>query len=359
MRLLCSLLMLPGSTALLLLFAWQPIAWQYAGMAWMTLLVTFALIPLVDALIGAPRAAQMRLQGAAARWLPRLHLPLQAVLLVWAAAQSQALGAGDLLALSLAVGTVTGGLGITLAHELGHRASPLDRTLARVLLCMVGYGQFQVEHIRGHHVRVATEADPASAPRGMHVYRFALRSVVGTWRHAWTLEAMRLRHLGLPARHWRNEVLTSQLLSIALLCTLLATFGWQAGVLWLLQAAWAVFLLESVNYIEHYGLRRVPDPARRGLPERVRPEHSWNADWALSNALLFNLQRHSDHHAHMNKPWETLETHADAPQLPAGYPAMLPLAWVPPLWHAVMDARLDRWQQQRAQTQAQTHRPTA
>ncbi len=333
------------SALLLVLYAWQPIFWQNAGMAWMTVVVTFVLIPLADALIGAPRSALPTVPDVAARWLPRAQVPLQITLLLWASAQAPHLSTGDLLALSVAVGTVTGGLGITLAHEMGHRASRLDRACARVLLCMVGYGQFQVEHIRGHHVRVATAADPASAPRGMGVWHFVLRSVAGTWRHAWTLEAMRLRHRGLGALHWRNEVLTSNLLSLVLLGALVAGFGVQAGVLWVVQAICAAFLLESVNYVEHYGLRRAP--AAAGY-ERVQPAHSWNADWALSNALLFNLQRHSDHHARMNQPWQALVTRDDAPQLPAGYPAMLPLAWVPPLWRRVMDARLDRWQRERA-----------
>lgn len=329
---------------LLVLFAWQPIAWQQAGLPWMTLVVTFVLIPLADHCIGAPRQAVPHAQTAWARWLPRAHLPLQAVLIGWACTVAPGLAPLGVLTLGLAVGTVTGGLGITLAHELGHRAGRLDRAIARLLLWMVGYGHFQVEHIRGHHVRVATDADPASAPRGMGVYRFVARSLWGSWRHAWALEAMRLRHQGRSAWHWRNEVLASNLLSLVLLVAVTLAWGPAAGALWLVQAAWAVFLLESVNYIEHYGLRRarVPGAHTAGF-EPVRPEHSWNADFALSNALLFNLQRHSDHHARMNKPWETLATHDDAPQMPAGYPAMLPLAWVPPLWHAVMDARLDRW----------------
>ncbi|MGZ8274719.1 MAG: alkane 1-monooxygenase, partial [Burkholderiaceae bacterium] len=244
---------------------------------------------------------------------------------------------GQLIVFAVAVGTVTGGIGITIAHELGHRASRLDRAIAKALLVSVAYGHFFVEHVRGHHVRVATPEDPATAPRGMSVYRFIVRSVVGSFAHAWRLEGMRLHRTGRSAWHFSNWVLTGSLLWVALLGAAWWAAGANAALLFALQSVWAFVLLEIINYVEHYGLQR-----RRvdGRYEPVREGHSWNADFTVSNWVLFNLQLHSDHHAHMNKPFEQLRTIATAPQLPAGYPAMVLLALVPPLWFAVMDSRV-------------------
>jgi alkane 1-monooxygenase len=318
----------------LVFFVLSPLRWLELGMPWLTLVITFLLIPLVDHAVGAPRPGSVRAAPALARWIPRLQLPLQALLLWQAALLAPTLAGPQLVLFALAVGVVTGGMGITIAHELGHRAAPLDRAIAKALLVSVGYGAFFVEHVRGHHVRVATPDDPATAPRGMTVYRFIVRSVLGSVAHAWQLEAMRLARAGHPPWHPANWVLTSSALSAALI----AGFGGAAAaLLFIVQAAVAVALLEIINYIEHYGLQR-----RRidGRYEAVRPEHSWNADFVVSNWVLFNLQLHSDHHAHMQRPYEALRTMPRAPQLPAGYPAMVLLALAPPLWFAVMHPRL-------------------
>ncbi len=247
------------------------------------------------------------------------------------------LGRSELIVFGLAVGTVTGGIGITVAHELGHRSAWLDRAIAKALLVPVLYGHFFVEHVRGHHVRAATPADPATAPRGMNVYRFILRSVAGGFAHACSLEAMRLRRSGRSAWHPTNWVLGGTAMSGAVLGAAAWAGGVPALALMVLQAAAAVVLLEIVNYIEHYGLQRRRFGTRY---EPVQPRHSWNADFAVSNWLLFNLQLHSDHHAHMQRPCEALRTMPEAPQLPAGYPAMVVAALIPPLWFALIEPRL-------------------
>jgi alkane 1-monooxygenase len=319
-------------------FTLQPLHWVAVGAPWVSIAVAFVAIPLLDAWIGAPRRTSTpRGPIPLVRWIPRLQLPLQAALLIGAVAAAPRLALGELIVFALAVGTATGGLGITIAHELGHRSSRLDRAIAKALLVSVCYGHFFVEHIRGHHVRVATPDDPATAPRGMSVYRFIPRSVIGSFLHAWRLEAMRLERLRRPAWHPSNWVLTGSILSLGLLALSAAAVGANGALVFAVQSLWAFALLEIINYIEHYGLQR-----RRtgGRYEPVREEHSWNADFALSNWMLFNLQLHSDHHAHMNRPFEELRTVADAPQLPAGYPAMVLLALVPPLWSTVMDRRI-------------------
>jgi len=319
-------------------FTLMPLHWVEIGAPWAPVAVAFVAIPLIDALVGRPR----RDDGwpppiPFVRWIPRLQLPLQAALLIGAVRLAPELPMSQLLVFALAVGTVTGGMGITIAHELGHRSSRLDRTIARALLVSVAYGHFFVEHVRGHHVRVATPDDPATALRGMSVYRFIPRSVIGSFRHAWRLERMRLERRGRSAWHPSNWVLSGSLVSAGLLALAWRVSGPQGALLFGVQAVWAFVLLEIINYVEHYGLlRRRVD----GRYEPVREEHSWNADFAVSNWVLFNLQLHSDHHAHMNRPFEQLRTVANAPQLPAGYPTMVLLALLPPLWFAVMDPRV-------------------
>jgi alkane 1-monooxygenase len=322
------------------LFALLPWYGTATGRPWLSLAVTFLVLPLLDAWVGhpSPGRATVDLPRELAGWLPRLHVPLQAALLGLALWLLPSLSPPAQVLLALTVGTVTGGIGITVAHELGHRASRLDRVLARLLLVSVGYGHFHVEHNRGHHVRVATPNDPASAPRGMTVYRFIVRSVIGGFLHAWRLEAMRLAARRRSALHPTNWVLTGTLLWLGLVMAAGVGLGFAAALFMVGQALCAVGLLEIVNYIEHYGLQR--RRLANGRLEPVAPHHSWNADFTISNWLLFNLQLHSDHHAHVQRPFEALRTMPQAPQLPAGYPALVLVALLPPLWFALMDRRV-------------------
>jgi alkane 1-monooxygenase len=247
------------------------------------------------------------------------------------------------IGLLLSLGVITGGVGITVAHELGHKRSRLDQMLARVLLISVGYLHFLVEHNRGHHARVATRDDPASARFGETFYRFYPRTVVGSWRSAWDLEAERLHRLGLGFWHPRNQMLWAILgpLLLAAGCFLVA--GSLGLILFVGQAIVAFSLLELVNYIEHYGLER--RPRGDGFYEKVDIHHSWNASESLTNYLLFNLQRHSHHHAHSITPYQALRHFDESPQLPTGYAGMILLALIPPLWKWVMDPRTRHYRQ--------------
>ena len=332
--------MLMTALAVLLLgfFAVMPLVGLHVGAPWISLAISFLLIPLLDAWVGRPKSHTVPPPPIPmVRWIPRLQLPLQAALLVAAVAAAPELEWGMLVVFALAVGSVTGALGITIAHELGHRASRLDRAIAKALLVSVCDGTFYVEHIRGHHVRVGTPDDPATAPRGMSAYRFIVRSVVGSFMHAWRLEAMRLAQRGRSPWHPANWALTGTLLSLGLLAVCWFVAGAKGAALFVLQAAWAIVLLETINYIEHYGLaRRCVD----GRYEPVRAAHSWDANFIVSNWVLFNLQLHADHHEHVRKPFDELRAVNDAPQLPAGYPAMVLAAWLPPLWFALMDPRI-------------------
>jgi alkane 1-monooxygenase len=239
----------------------------------------------------------------------------------------------------LAVGMTTGGQGITFAHELGHSKSRADRALGWLLMASVTYAHFMVEHYRGHHVRVATDDDPASARAGEALWRFLPRTLVDSWRSAWRLEAQRL------AQHrigWvRSPLLWATLAQAAWLVAVGALWGASALVFWLVQSVHAVVLLETINYIEHYGLRRAT--LASGRPEPFGMQHAWNADHLIGNCLLANLQRHADHHLHPSKPYATLEP-LPGPQLPTGYAGSIMLASIPPLWFRVMHPRLGAYQ---------------
>jgi alkane 1-monooxygenase len=266
----------------------------------------------------------------------RLYVPLQLALI--AAGLHSALSASwpTIFGMAFAVGFVTGAQGITFAHELGHGRRRADRALAWILMGSVAYPQFMVEHYRGHHVRAATWDDPASARSGESLWRFLPRTLAGNFTGAWRLEAARLaRH---RASWWTSPLAWWTAAAVAFAGGLAAAGLWKLFAFWVLQCLFAIWLLESVNYIEHYGLQR--RTGADGRPESFGAAHAWNADHLLSNSLLANLQRHSDHHMHAWKPFPELEALPAAPQLPTGYSGAILLAAVPPLWFRVMHARL-------------------
>jgi alkane 1-monooxygenase len=246
-----------------------------------------------------------------------------------------------------------GGSIINVAHELGHRSSRVAQIHAKLALVSVSYGQFFIEHNRGHHVHVATPHDPATARRGQSVYAFWWQSITGGYRSAWQIEAGLLARKGQRVWSRHNELLRLTLAPAGLLLLLTAGFSvWLGAVAWIIpvffvrQSVMAILLLESVNYIEHYGIVRAETGrAANGSVryERVNPLHSWNASQLISNLVLFQLQRHSDHHAYASRPYQVLRHFDESPQLPFGYPLMIIISLVPPLWFRLMDARLDRW----------------
>lgn len=296
----------------------------------------FVLLERVPALMRSPAASR---PWAWHLWCLRVHVPLQFGLLALGCAivgrlSLSAESVAQVLALGLAVGWITGSQGITYAHELGHRRSPLDRALAWALMGSVLYAHFMVEHYRGHHVRAATAHDPASAERGESLWRFLPRTVVGGWRSAWALERAHLLRL---RRGWARSLLLWMLLAQPLGLLLLLVWGGPLVLLfWAVQAAMAVLLLEAINYVEHYGLRRA---VVAGRLEPFGVQHAWNADHLLTNCVLANLQRHSDHHLHPSRPYEALQP-LQGPQLPTGYAGCVLLALVPPLWFRLMHRRM-------------------
>jgi alkane 1-monooxygenase len=329
--------------------SWLAVLATGLGVFWWTVpILAFVVIPLVDHLVGpdSENPADSVLAWLETdrfyRWATYLYLPNQYLSLafacwLWSGGGWLTMSLVDKVGLMATVGLV-GGLAINAAHDLGHTRERSERRLSKIALAQTCYGHFYVEHNRGHHVRVATAEDPASARFGESLYAFLPRSVAGGLRSAWRLEAARLAGIGKPRWTLNNDILNAWLISTALFTVLSVWFG--PGVLpWLIAQAIVGFsLLETVNYMEHYGLRRQKLPS--GRYERVRSAHSWNSSTVITNVLLFHLQRHSDHHANPLRPYQVLRNVDDAPQLPSGYSAMLLLAWVPPLWRRVMDPRV-------------------
>lgn len=308
-------------------------------------MVFFVLIPIIDVLAGedgdnpSDSEAEDMQDDRFYRWCTYMFLPVQFVTLLvacwmWAFGS---LSVTDKMGLAVTIGLVAG-TGINAAHELGHRIEEHERWLAKVALMQTFYGHFFVEHNRGHHVRVATPADPASARLGESVWEFLPRSVFGGLRSAWRLEMQRLDRRNINRWSIRNNLLHTWLMSSALFGGLALIFG--AGILpyLVLQAVVGFLLLEMVNYVEHYGLLR--EKNERGRYVRCSPRHSWNSDRLCTNIFLYHLQRHSDHHANPAKRYQTLRTCDEAPQLPVGYATMVMMAAIPPLWRRVMDRRV-------------------
>jgi len=273
------------------------------------------------------------------RWCTYAFIPVQyagLVLACWLWTSGD-LSTVDSIGLAFTMAMVAG-IAINTAHELGHKRASLERWLSKIALAQSGYGHFFIEHNRGHHVRVATPEDPASARLGESFWAFLPRTVAGSLRSSWELEVERLQRCGSSPWTPKNDILNAWAMTLALYVALIAVFGWTVLPYLLIQSVVGASLLEVVNYLEHYGLLR--QKREDGRYERTRPEHSWNSNNVASNVLLYHLQRHSDHHANPTRRYQALRHMDDAPQLPTGYAGMIVLALVPPIWRRVMDRRL-------------------
>lgn len=322
--------------------------WFGDVLTWAAVIFVFGLIPLVEVFLRADstnaddESEAKRRPNRLFDWVLVAMVPVQYAIiagLLWRIAVGGFVE-WELAGAIASVGLCCGGVGINVAHELGHRTSKFEQMLAKMLLLTSLYMHFFIEHNRGHHSRVATDDDPASARRGETLYAFWLRSVIFSFASAWQMEWKLQKRRGFWAWGWRNEMVRFVVLQAAVVVAIGATLGIDAMLAFLGAAAVGILLLETVNYIEHYGLRR----QRRadGKLEPVEPAHSWNSDHPLGRLMLFELSRHSDHHAHPKRPYQLLRSLDDAPQLPTGYPGMMLLSLVPPLFFAVMHPRLDR-----------------
>lgn len=236
------------------------------------------------------------------------------------------------------MGLLCGTFGINVGHELGHRVNRFEQTLAKSLLLTSLYMHFFTEHNKGHHKRVATPADPSSARYGEPVYTFYFRTIIFSYLSAWHISNEEVRKKGRKAFSVYNEMMQFQLIQVAFIGLIFYFFGTMATLSFLAAAFIGILLLETVNYIEHYGLQRKSTTG--GQYERAMPWHSWNSDHVLGRLVLFELSRHSDHHYMASRKYQVLRHHDDAPQMPTGYPGMMLLSLFPPAWFYVMNRKI-------------------
>lgn len=334
---------------------------QWGGpFQWMIHIFVFLLVPLMDYVIqkdtaNVPAAeVSESMKAQFYKLITFVWVYVQLAVLIWGfyVVTTQELSMISWIAFATGMALITGGIGITVAHELGHRTEKIEQTYSKILLMTVCYMHFFIEHNRGHHVRVATPEDPATSRKGETFYAFWWRSVTQGYLSSWHLEAERLKKKGQSLWSLSNQMIWFQILPLLFIAFFFGLFSylggrlvWEVPAFFFIQSILGFSLLELVNYLEHYGMQRKRLPS--GQYEKVTPLHSWNASQLVSNFLLFQLQRHSDHHASAHKRYQVLDHNEDSPQLPAGYSAMIILAFIPPLWFAVMDPRLAEWQKER------------
>ena len=306
-------------------------------------LVVFVGVPILDVIGGMAESARVSPDVDVNPWFKAVTwawVPVQLGLVAWIIAMTTRGGLEpyEQVGAALSMGVTAGAIGITFAHELVHRSRPFERALGEILLASVSYTHFAIEHVHGHHRQVGTPHDPATARLGQSFYRFLPRTLVGSVCSAWRLEVERLARRGRGAFSPGNRMLRYALTQAVIYGVVWRVYGAAGVAIFAGQAVVAFSLLEVINYIEHYGLMR--KEIAPGIYERIQPQHSWDSSYRLSNWMLINLARHSDHHCVAAKRYQSLELAPQAPQLPAGYGAMFLLALCPPLWFRVMDPRV-------------------
>ncbi|TJY59471.1 alkane 1-monooxygenase [Sinimarinibacterium sp. CAU 1509] len=308
---------------------------------WLPVALNLLLVPLADWTVSrvAPgwRANPKVLRHLFAPWTFWVYALAQAAVLLAVMRVAAGVTPLEFFALVSSTGIMTGTAGITAAHELVHRRDPAQRALGLALLAMTGYMHFRIEHVYGHHRNVATDADPSSAALGESFPTFFGRMLWRGPHDAWRIECARLQRRHLPRWSRHNRMLQYAVIQIGLLAAIAAVFGPLATLFFVSQCLMAVHLLEAVNYVQHYGLRRA---MRDGRPEKVAEHHAWDASDPISALLVFNLSRHAGHHRNPALPAAVLVPAPGAPRLPLGFYSMVFLALVPPLWHTLMDPRV-------------------
>jgi len=327
------------------------ISLTYTGwLAWALPIYAFAFIPLVELFLPASQQNMSAAEEEVAKndrlydWLLYLIVPVQYTLLVYFfyAMSQPGLSTFDIAGKVFTMGIGCGIFGINVAHELGHRAKASEKIMAKMLLLTSMYMHFIIEHNRGHHKNVSTDDDPASSRLNEPLYTFLFRSVIFSYLSAWNLEHNRLRKKGIALLSFQNEMIRFTLIQTAFVASIFIFLGATLTLYFLMAAIIGFLLLEVVNYIEHYGLRR--EKLDSGRWSKVTQHHSWNSNYALGRLMLFELTRHSDHHYKASRKYQILRHFDDSPQMPYGYPAMMLLSFIPPLFFTIMNKQVDAYQ---------------
>jgi alkane 1-monooxygenase len=314
--------------------------WTY-----LPLLFSFGFIPLVELLFKPDAKNLSEDEKIKATKDPFFNLVLYAVVFVqvffliyFLMVIQENLSTFDLIGRIISMGILCGIFGINVGHELGHRSNRFEQFLGEILLLTSLETHFLPYHNSGHHHNVATPKDPATARKGEVVFLFWFRSQIGSYFQAWKIENDRLHKKGKSFISFSNKMLIYSFSQIALLASIYYFFNIQTMFYFLAAAIIGILLLETVNYIEHYGLlRKIKE---NGNYERVKPHHSWNSNHILGRTMLFELSRHSDHHYKASKHYQLLDSTPNSPQMLTGYPGMMLLALFPPLWFKVMNKQL-------------------
>ncbi len=316
---------------------------------WLGLIYAWIVIPLVELFL-KPSAANM---GVAAEELAKKDKLYDYILYVIVAAQyvalviflfsmkDAALSFTDIYARIFTMGLLCGTFGINVGHELGHRNKAFEQRLAKALLLTSLYMHFFIEHNKGHHKNVATKEDPSSARLWEPVYMFYFRTVIFSYISAWKIANADTKKNGKSVFSVYNEMMLAQVIQIIFVAVIFILFGWKITLFHLAAATIGILLLETVNYIEHYGLIR--KEIASGKYERAMPQHSWNSDHIIGRLMLFELSRHSDHHYLASRKYQILRHHDDAPQMPTGYPGMMILSLLPSAWFFVMHRQMRKY----------------
>jgi alkane 1-monooxygenase len=317
--------------------------WTYA-----TPVYAFVLIPVLEMLLPLDHenltreSAESKSKQRIFDWLLYLNVPIVFALLLYNFNEvaSHDLMTYELVGLIFSVGIVLGVNGINVAHELGHRQQTNERFLGKLLLLPSHYMHFYIEHNYGHHMHAATPEDPATARYNQSVYSFWLTSSFRQYFNAWNIQLKLLKTQNHSFISVYNDMLWYAVFQVVYLLSVLFVFGPKVLLFAILAGIGGFILLETVNYIEHYGLIRLKKSS--GRYERVSEIHSWNSNHVVGRIVLYELTRHSDHHYKSSKKYQILDCHDESPQMPFGYPTSMVLALMPPLWFKVMNKRIPR-----------------
>lgn len=332
-----------------ILFGWAIYSFNTTGwMVWIPMIIAWVLIPLFELALPPNPANMDAAEEEMAKKDKTYDLLLYAVVIFQfialyeflAGMQQDHLNWVDKAGRIASMGLLCGTFGINVGHELGHRVNKFEQTLAKTLLLTSLYMHFFTEHNKGHHKRVATPQDPSSARFGEPVYSFYFRTILFSYLSAWHIANEEVKKKNQPLFSLQNEMIQFTFIQVAFLVSLFFLFNGWVLLYFVAAAAIGILLLETVNYIEHYGLQR--KPTGDGKYERAMPEHSWNSDHVLGRLILFELSRHSDHHYMASRKYQVLRHHENAPQMPTGYPGMMLLSLVPPLWFSIMNKRIKK-----------------
>lgn len=315
---------------------------------WATPVFAFICIPVLELIFPVdtdnlkPDEAASTLKRKIFDWLLYLNLPLVFGLVIYGlfTVSNTDLETYEFIGLIASVGIVLGVNGINVAHELGHRQTTSERFLGKALLLPSFYMHFYIEHNFGHHLHAATPEDPATARYNQSVYSFWLTSTFRQYVSAWKIQNKLLNTNKLSFFSVKNDMFWYVIFQFFYLVVISLIFGTTGLAFAIFAGIIGFVLLETVNYIEHYGLLRLP--TKSGRYERVKEMHSWNSNHVIGRIVLYELTRHSDHHYKSNKKYQVLDCHDESPQMPYGYPTSMVLAMIPPLWFGIMNKRVPR-----------------